>query len=194
MVQPKKANAKTKPRADALRNRERIFAVAKACFADESAVYGMEDIARKAGVGVGSLYRAFGNRAGLAEAVFKDMVDELAALAADLAGGSNKWSALKKFLEAYVDQLISKRSIMRELQPLFDQDPHLREDSGRLASRALEVVLEQAKGEGFVRAGVRATDILQLINATVRAGTNDERRVGAMLRIILDGIRSPKTG
>jgi AcrR family transcriptional regulator len=60
-------------RADAIRNRERIFAAAKHCFAERGAATTMEDIARRAEVGVGSLYRAFGNRAGLAEAIFCDI-------------------------------------------------------------------------------------------------------------------------
>ena len=165
---------------------------AKACFADESKIYGMEDIARAAGVGVGTLYRAFGNRAGLAEAVFRDMLDELADVAADLADSPDPWTALQVWLDAYIDQLISKRSIMRELQPLFDQDPHLTEESGRLASEALNIVLTQAKAAHFVRADVHPNDILQLVNGIVRAGSNDRERIAAMLTIILDGVRDSK--
>ena len=184
--------SKPKTRADARRNRERIFVAARACFADESKVYGMEDIARRAGVGVGTLYRAFGNRAGLAEAVFRDMLDVLADAAADLADSSSPWAALQVWLDAYIDQLISKRSIMRELQPLFDQDPHLTEESGRLASEALDIVLARAKSADLVRADVHPNDILQLVNGIVRAGSNDRERIAAMLTIILEGVRGSK--
>lgn len=176
-------------RADALRNRARIFSAAKACFADESKIYGMEDIARRAGVGVGTLYRAFGNRSGLAEAVYRNMLDELAAAAAKLSKNLPPWEALRAWLDGYIDQLISKRSIMRELQPLIDQNVHLTEETWRRAGEALNVVLVRAKDAGLVRADVQPNDILQLVNGTVRAGPNDRARIAAMLTIILEGTR-----
>ena len=91
-----------------------------------------------------------------------------------------------------IDQLSSKRSIMRELQPLFDQDPYLTEESGRLASEALDIVLARAKSADLVRPEVHPNDILQLVNGIVRAGSNDCVRIAAMLTIILEGIRSRK--
>jgi hypothetical protein len=123
---PQIANDSSKPkkRADARRNQGRIFAAAKTCFADESKSYGMEDKARRAGVA-----SAFGNRSGLVEAVYCDMLDELAKAAANLSEDPRPWHALRAWLEAYVDQLIAKRSIIRELQPLFDQNAHLTEET-----------------------------------------------------------------
>lgn len=185
--------SKPKRRSDAVRNRERILAAAKACFADESKIYGMEDIARHAGVGVGTLYRAFGNRFGLAEAIYRDMLDELAKTAAKLSENPRPWEALRAWLDAYIDQLISKRSIMRELQPLFDQDAHLKEETVKVAAEALGVVLVRAKDAKLVRADVQPNDILQLINGTVRAGPNDRDRIAAMLTIVLEGTRRPRT-
>ena len=193
MRQIEKKGPKPKRRADARRNRERIFAAAKICFADVNKVYGMEDIARRAGVGVGTLYRAFGNRSGLAEAVYRDMLDELAKTAASLSKNPRPWDALRAWVDAYIDQLISKRSIMRELQPLFEQDMHLKDETVKVAAKALDVVLVRAKYARLVRADVHPNDILQLINGTVRAGSNDRGRIASMLTIVLEGIRRPGT-
>ena len=92
-------------RIDARRNRARIFTAAKKLFAEQSGSARMEDIARLAGVGVGSLYRSFGNRAGLAEAIFRDILDDLVEMANRLGLDRDPCSALRIWLQTYIDGL-----------------------------------------------------------------------------------------
>lgn len=179
-------------RADARRNRELIFAAARACFACETSSTGMEDIARRAGVGVGSLYRAFGNRAGLAAALYREMLDELAVVASELETRSDAWEALLAWLKTYVEALIAKQSIMKELRPLFDHDPDLATNSHKFAADAFSGVLARAQRAGTVRMDIEPADLLRLVFGMVEHGPAARDRIDLMLNVILTGIRTDR--
>ena len=176
-------------RADAKRNRQRVFDAAKVCFATNGAGANMEDIARQAGVGVGTLYRAFGNRSGLAEAVFQDMIEELARAATELTSEENPCVALRMWAHEYGRQLASKRAMIGELQPLFEKNPTLLPESRVRAAEALEVVLVKARDAGCVRKDVLATDLILLLNSAASPGPADSERDERLIGIILDGIK-----
>ena len=187
-----KSQRRTPPtlvRADAKRNRRRIFEAAKACFAESGAGASMEDIARRAEVGVGTLYRAFGNRSGLAEAVFHDMVEELVHAASQLAASKDPCLALNMWAREYGRQMASKRAMIGELQPLFETDPALLHNSRLRAAEALEAVLSAARDAGCVRKDVLATDLIVLLNSAASPGPADPERDDRLIGIILDGIR-----
>ncbi len=177
-------------RADARRNRQRIFIAAKACFAEQGGGASMEDIARRAGVGVGTLYRAFASRAGLAETIYRETLDELVAAAEQFANGLDPWTALTKWLTAYVTEMSAKRSMLSDLQPLFDKDPALLAEARAKAVGALQTVLSRAQHAGVARQDVLAFDLIPLLNGAVPSPASNPVHAYALLDIILVGLRA----
>ena len=180
-------------RIDALRNEERIFAAAKRAFAATGASTKMEDIARAAGVGVGSLYRSFGNRAGLAEAIFREAVTELAQLADERGAEADAATALKIWLRTYVDELQAKRTMLGDLMPLFESNPEMLTSARADAVKALERVLLRAQAAGEARADVDADALMQLVNGLAPAD-GDRERAQLLLNIVIDGLAVPNKG
>jgi AcrR family transcriptional regulator len=177
-------------RADAIRNRERIFAAAKHCFTERGAATTMEDIARRAEVGVGSLYRAFGNRAGLAEAIFCDMIEQLAQAAATSGDVEDPWQALVSWIDDCVDRLIEKQTMLADLRPLFEHDRALLERSHQIGTQSLDHLLQRAKANSSIGNDVNAADFFRLILGIVPAGGGDRARAKSLLGILLAGIKS----
>ncbi len=174
-------------RKDARLNLERVLAAAKACFAERGAAVTIEDVSQRAGVGVGTLYRCFGSRAGLVEALYEDAVAQVQSQAAVLIEHEDPWEALARWCGAYVEVLTTKRSILSELAPLMERDPELFERQRRLAILNLDALLKRARGAGVVRADVEAVDVIALLNAVMRGSAES----GRMLEIVLAGIRDP---
>jgi AcrR family transcriptional regulator len=177
-------------RADAIRNRELIFAAAKHCFAERGAAATMEDIARRAEVGVGSLYRAFGNRAGLAEAIFCDMIEQLAQAAATSADAEDPWQELVSWIDDCIDRLIEKHTMLADLRPLFEHDRALLERSHQVGTQSVSSLLQRARANGAIRNDVNAADFFRLILGIVPAGGGDRVRAKSLQGILLAGIKS----
>ena len=177
-------------RADARRNRARVFAAAQACFAERGAEASMEDIAHRAGVGIGTLYRAFGRRAQLAEAVFCDLADALAEEATRLARADDPWEALAAWLAAYTGLLRSKRAMWGALRPLFQHHPALLLESRQRAVAVVDALLRPLQTAGVVRPDLHAADLLQLVNGAAGSAAADPERAEVLLSIVLDGIRT----
>lgn len=173
-------------RSDARLNLERVLAAAKACFAEHGAEVTMEEVASRAGVGIGTLYRRFSSRGALVEALYDDAVEQVSGEAAALATHPDAWEALVSWCEAYVDLLATKRTLLAELAPLLDRKPELVEAQRRRARVTFAAFLERAQASGAARQGVDAADVVALLNATMTAG----RTNAAMLAIVLDGIRA----
>ena len=176
-------------RADARHNRVRVLEAAKACFAESGGATGMADIARRAGVGVGTLYRSFGSRPQLMVAVYREAVDDLTRAASRLADGRDPWEALVAWLCTYLEMYEVKRSMLGELRPLFEQHPELVEQSREQSIAALAAVLGPAQAAGAARADLHASDVLQLVNGIVTYRTSGARRDGLLLEVIVQGLR-----
>src|SRR3954462_3398719 len=101
----------TQLRADAERNRQRILDAAGELFARKGLCVGLDEIARHAGVGVGTAYRRFANKDELVDALFQDRVDELAAVAGRALEHDDAWEGLKGFLEAAVELHVANRAL-----------------------------------------------------------------------------------
>ena len=170
-------------RQDARRNLERIFTDAKESFAEQGSAVTMEGVAKRAGVGVGTLYRRFGSRAGLVEALYHDAVEQVAAEATALARHSDPWEALTRWCRAYVDLRETKRTMLAELTPLFEQRPEWHDDYRRRARVILGGFLTRAQTAGLARDDIDAGDLITLLNAGM-AGPSDR-----LLDIVLAGIR-----
>lgn len=192
MANQESATAHRKPRADAERNRQRIFAAAKRCFAERGATTRMEDIAALAETGIGTLYRSFGNRAGLAEAIFREALDELVEIADRQSGEEDPRIALGRWLRVYVDGIYAKRTMLDDLLPLFESDPELLERARAKAVAALGSVLTRAQAADMVRTDIDADSLLQLVNGLTAPAGGDPARARHLLGIILDGLASQR--
>lgn len=173
-------------RKDALLNLERVLTAAKACFAEHGAAVTMGEVASRAGVGMGTLYRRFPSRAALVQALYDDAVEQVSVEASALATEADPWEALARWCGAYVDLLATKRTLLSELAPFLDRQPELVEAQRRRARATFASFLERAQAAGMARVGVDAADVVALLNATMSAGRSNK----AMLDIVLAGIRA----
>ena len=182
-------------RADAVRNRERVLDAARKLFAAQSGNVSveqpsMEQIARAAGVGVGTMYRNWPSRSDLVEEVYRDNLAGLAALAAQVQSEQAPWDALVQWLQGYLQHAQSKRGMLTELNAAFDARPELRTESRRQVLQAAEMVLAPAQGAGVVRADLTAADLMQLVSGMVLPAVTDPSRYPYLLDVVLDGIRA----
>src|SRR6266550_7731042 len=106
---------KRKPRADAIRNRERVLETAKAVFSQGGPEASLEAVARRAGVGIGTLYRHFPTREALYEAVYRREVEQLGELAEQLKSASAPVDALRRWLRANVELVATKKGMIASL-------------------------------------------------------------------------------
>ncbi len=112
----------TRPkRADARRNYEKVLAAAREAFLEGGEATSLEEIARRAGVGIGTLYRHFPNRQSLLEALYAGEVEQLSQSAAEL-DGEDPWTALSMWFERFIVYLATKRALAEELMHYMDKD------------------------------------------------------------------------
>ena len=181
-------------RADARRNYERLLAAAGEAFAERGADdVSLEEIARRAGVGIGTLYRHFPTRQALLEAVYRDQVDALGARAAELAQSDSPAAALAEWVTALVTFGKAKRSLTTALLEVLDRDSELLSSSRDVLRGATDELLERAQRAGVARTDVRGTDVMRLahgVSMTADLG-QDPDQAERMLALILDGLLGP---
>jgi AcrR family transcriptional regulator len=180
-----------RPRADAVRNRARIVETAREVFAVRGADASLEEIARGAGVGIGTLYRHFPTRDDLVEAVFHDRIDELEALADELLTSETPGEALATWLHAQLDQAATCRGLAAEamLTMLAQCDAPSACESMRQAGAAL---LARAQAAGEVREGVDIDDLVRMVQAVTLAAeeSDDPGTAERLFGFVLDGVRA----
>ena len=187
------AGAKTdrRVRADAQRNLDALIEAAKAVFATSGVDAPVRDIAEKAGVGVGTVYRHFPRRADLVAAVFRREINACAGAAASLAAAHPPREALDLWIERYVVFLATKRGLAAALHsndPAYADLPTRR--NGQLIP-ALKTLLDAAVATGDVRPGVDAYDLLNAVGSLYMTVHDDEsaRSAQRMVSLLLDGLR-----
>jgi len=178
-------------RADAKRNYERLVAAARTVFAQEGGGASMEAIAKEAGVGVGTLYRHFPKRIDVVEAVYREDVDELNAVARSAVAELEPWPALVAWLEAFVRYAAGKKRFLNELHEAFEENPDLQSASRERIVGALSIVLARAQEAGEVRTDVDAADLMQLLGSMCMSATLTPDQSGRLLLMIQDGLRPP---
>ena len=180
----------TRPkRADARRNYEKVLAAAREAFAEGGESTSLEEIARRAGVGIGTLYRNFPNRQALLEALYVDEVEEMCRAAAELEDGVDAWEALSRWFERFIGYLATKRALASELTNYLDQGAPLFTNSRTLLFGAGEPLLKRAQEAGAVRADVTIGDVIQMVVAIAKIPTSDPGQAEHIVRIALDGLR-----
>ena len=156
-------------RADARRNYERLLAEARSAFAEHGTDASLEDVARRAGVGIGTLYRHFPNRHALLSAVFEDAVSDLLARSHDLLTAPEPCAALVTWLREIVAHAGVYRGLARALMSVsHDADSALARCSNPMRD-AGAALLARAQQAGTVRTDVAIGDLLQLTNAIALA-------------------------
>jgi AcrR family transcriptional regulator len=180
-----------RPRADAVRNRARILESARAAFTARGADASLEEIARSAGVGIGTLYRHFPTRDDLVEAVFRDRIEELEALADDLLASDAPAAALETWLHAQLEQAATCRGLAAEAMLTMLASPGEPKacESMRRAGAAL---LARAQAAGEVREGVDIDDLVRMVQAVTLAAeeSGDPEAAERLFGFVLDGVRA----
>lgn len=178
-------------RADAARNRERVIAAATQAFASDGIDVPMEAIAKRAGVGVATIYRQFPTKESLFAAIVESEMDGVRAFALHLEHAEDAGEALHEFVCRVLETVSSKRDIAQALErsgAKSKQNSDL-EEMWRLTVAPL---VERAKEAGFIRSDVELDEVLYLISGTCSAVMNHGPDRGArmrMARVICDGLR-----
>jgi AcrR family transcriptional regulator len=179
----------TRPkRADARRNYEKVLAAAREAFAEGGESTALEEIARRAGVGIGTLYRHFPNRQALLEALYLDEVEEVCRSAAQL-DGADPWEALNGWFERFMGYLATKRALAAELLNYLDHDAALFQASRASLFAAGEPLLARAQEAGVVRPDVTIAEVIQMVVGIGKIPSSDPGQTEHILRIALDGLR-----
>jgi AcrR family transcriptional regulator len=185
-------------RADAQRNYEKLLAAASAAFLEHGADdVSLEEIARRAGVGIGTLYRHFPTRQALLEAVYRDQVELLRARAEELLAGDSAGDAFASWVRALAAFSSTKRSLISAMLATLGKDSELLSSCSLVIRTAAETLLARAQQAGAVRPDVTATDVIRLVHgisiASERMPT-DPAQADRMLALILDGLRPQPAG
>ena len=185
--------APRKPRADALRNRRRLVDAAKLAFAQRGAATSLEEIARVAGVGIGTLYRHFPTRDALVEQVYRDEARQLAEAARRLGEESSPpLEALRRWRLLFVDHLVTKQSMAELLNGLADGPADLYASSAALVRDAITSLVERAVASGVARVEVEPLDLLRALAgvAKISSGASWADNARNFVDILIGGIRT----
>jgi AcrR family transcriptional regulator len=193
----KKRSEKTvrrKPRTDAQRNRERILEVAKEAFARSGANTSLDDIAKQAGVGAGTLYRHFPTREALLEAVYRTEVEKLAAAEQKFAQTMTSVEALRGWMLLFVDYIATKQIIAPALNTLVGGTSKVYEASRAQIQGAIEALVKRAIKSGDIRKDLDPFDLLRaLIGVANVASTPDwQQSARRLVDILIIGSRPLK--
>ena len=183
--------ASRKPRVDALRNRERILEVAKAAFTHFGAEASLDDIAKQAAVGPGTLYRHFPSRDALIEAVYQTEVERLAASARRFSETMPPVDALRAWMLLFVDYIAAKQIIAPALNSLMGGPKRLYESSHGLIRAAVELLVRRAIRSGDMRKDIEPFDLLRALIGVSHVATGPDWQLSAqrLVDILIAGSR-----
>ena len=179
--------ARRPKRADAQRNYVKLLEAARAAFTEADADASLEDIARRAGVGIGTLYRHFPTRQVHIEAVYVDQVEALSRSARDLAD-LPPWQALIAWLRRYVEYVATKQALANELFAEGASSDVFANCRSALYS-AGGPLLERAQEAKIVRTDVGISDVLHLISGVAKISATTHEQAERILVVALDGLR-----
>ena len=184
-------NRQRKPRADAIRNRERVLEAAKAVFSEGGTEAGLEAVARRAGVGIGTLYRHFPTREALYEAVYRREVKQLAELAQQLRATLPPLTGLRRWLQALVEFVATKKGMATALALAAHKPPDLMADMTSRMVEAIGMLLGPAAEAGDVRRDIGPEDLLRTVVGLcyMQDGPGWQTQVMRLLDVFLDGLR-----
>ncbi|MGZ6575838.1 MAG: TetR/AcrR family transcriptional regulator [Solirubrobacteraceae bacterium] len=175
-------------RADARRNYDKLIAAAREAFTERDSSASLEDIARRAGVGIGTLYRHFPTRTDLIEAVYVEEVETLCRSADDLRDAP-PWDALVGWLHRFIGYVATKHALAEELFAVADRDAGVFKTCRGAFYGAGEPLLRRAQEAGAVRPDVSIDDVVHMVGGIAKIQTTDPAAVERILTVALDGLR-----
>src|SRR3954466_13692345 len=151
-------------RCDARRNRDCLVEVASEAFAARGVEASLEDIARTAGVGIGTLYRHFPTRDALVEAVYRHNVDQLVASAEELRATLPPDEALAEWMQRFVSYVASKKGLATYLKSVVSADSDLFVSTHRRVQETIPSLVDEAAAAGSIRSGIDGMDLLRALS------------------------------
>lgn len=182
------ATARRPMRADARRNYEKLLAVAREAFAEDNSVT-LEEIARRAQVGIGTLYRHFPTRPDLLEGVYVVEVEDLCREAEEL-GDLPPWDALVSWLHRYVQYIGTKRALAEQLNASLGKDSDVFRSCRELVFDKGGRLLTRAQEAGAARTDATFDDVLRLVGGITMMTFAEEGQMMRVLDMALDGLRA----
>jgi AcrR family transcriptional regulator len=184
--------AHRKPRADAERNRERILEVAKEAFTRFGAAASLDDIAKQAGVGPGTLYRHFPAREELLQAVYRSELEKLATAEQKFAQTMPPIEALRAWLLLFVDGIATKQLIAPALNTLLGDPKKVFEASYEQVHEAIRALVKRAIRSGDIREDLDPLDLLRALVGVAHVATTPEWQQSAkrLVEILITGSRT----
>ena len=183
-----------RPRSDSLRNRELLLGAAKAAFTEAGADVALEEIARRAGVGIGTLYRHFPTRDAILAAVYRREVEQLSASAEALLAARPPGEALEAWLHLLVDYMATKRVIAPALRASAGEGSQVYASSGAAITEAMNRLATAAVEGGDIRPDVRPEDLYRLIVGMSHGYDQPawEPSARRMIDILMAGLKLPR--
>ncbi|WP_027571549.1 TetR/AcrR family transcriptional regulator [Bradyrhizobium sp. WSM1743] len=180
-----------KPRADAVRNRERVLEAAKVVFSAGGREASLEAVAKRAGVGIGTLYRHFPTREDLFEAVYRREVEQLSELAEQLKNANDPVDALRRWLRSNVEFVATKKGMSAALALTFQSSSELAAFSMDRLTKAIGSLLDRAVAAGQMRADISPEDLLRALVGMCYMHDQPgwQSSVLRMLDVFVDGLR-----
>ncbi|MFK4083889.1 TetR/AcrR family transcriptional regulator [Kribbella sp. NPDC020789] len=181
----------TRPtRADAARNYDLLVTAAREAFAEHGTDTSLEEIARRAGVGIGTLYRRFPNRTALLEAVYVDEIQSVIDRAYDFDRELPPFEALTAWLRSFVGYGLSKKTLAVELMNALGRDSEFFKACKTNVQEAGELLLTKAKASGDVRPELELPDVMRLVGGISHlTPAVESEQAMRMLDIVLCGLR-----
>jgi AcrR family transcriptional regulator len=186
--------APRKPRADAQRNRGHILEIAKSAFTRSGAGVSLDDVAKQAGIGIGTLYRHFPTRDALLEAVYRTEVERLAAAERKFSEMMSPIDALRAWMLLFVDYVAAKQLIAPALNTLVGGPSKLFDASGKLIIGAINALVSRAIESGDIRPDLEPLDLLRALVgvSNVASGPNWVQSAKRLVEILILGSRPAK--
>ncbi len=180
-----------KPRADAQRNRERILEIAKNAFTQSGANISLDDVAKQAGIGAGTLYRHFPTRDALLEAVYRTEVEKLAAAQRKFTETMAPIEALQAWMLLFVDYIAAKQIIAPALNTIVGGPSKLFEATGTQIKGAIHALVERAIESGDIRPDLDPLDLLRALVgvSNVASGPDWAQSARRLVQILILGSR-----
>jgi AcrR family transcriptional regulator len=188
------ADAARRPRADAVRNRERLLEAAKAVFSAGGSEASLEAVARRAGVGIGTLYRHFPTREALFEAVYRREVQQLVELAEQLGNEAAPVDALRRWLRSNVELVATKKGMLAALALVAVRGSSaLYADTFQRLTKAVAALLDRAVAAGEIRADIGPEDLLRSLIGMCYLHDQPgwQASVVRLMDVFVDGLRVP---
>lgn len=192
MLEEKSQTNTRKPRADALRNREHILAVARKAFAEDGAKVTLDDIVRLSGLGVGTLYRHFPNRDALLEALYWTELEKLSEAERTLGETLSPVEALREWLYLFIDMVAAKLALKEALNAMVCGTDELYAASTELIQKSITTLTERAVSSGEIQMELEPLDLLRAVTGVSNASPTPDWQQSArkLTDILIAGMRT----